>query len=123
MWSLVRRVFPLSASALALWTWRNRDEVLEWTGFGVRAAQKLAGGDRADVGAEARLRLALNRDRRTRHAPGLRVEVRDGVAFLGGVVDPEVRDVAVSVSKRTVGIDRVDDTRLEEVHRRRRGRG
>ncbi len=120
MWMVMRRILPISGSALALWAWRNRDEVLEWAGFGVRAAQKLVAGDTAEVTTEARIRAALNRDRRTRHAPGLRLEVRSGVAHLSGVVDEDVRDVAVVVAKRTAGVERVDDEQLEEV--RRRGR-
>ncbi len=120
MWKLVKRIVPISASAIALWAWRNRDEVLEWAGFGVRATQKLVAGDTAEVATEARIRAALNGDRRTRHAPGLRLEVRDGVAYFGGVVDEDVRDVAVAIAKRTAGVERVDDERLEEVRRRRR---
>jgi hypothetical protein len=120
MWMLVKRILPISGSALALWAWRNRDEVLEWAGFGVRATQKLVSGETSDIGAEARLRAALNGDKRTRHAPGLRIEVRDGVAHLSGVVDEDVRDVAVKIAKRTAGVDRVDDDQLEEVRKRSR---
>jgi len=120
MWTFLKRFLPISGSALALWAWRNRDEVLEWAGFGVRATQKLIAGDKADVATEARIRAALNGDRRTRHAPGLRLEVRDGVAYLGGVVDEDVRDVAVAIAKRTTGVERIDDEALEEVRRRRR---
>ena len=45
MRQFLRRFIPISGSAIALWTWHNRDEVLEWAGFGVRAAQKLVAGD------------------------------------------------------------------------------
>jgi hypothetical protein len=120
MWKMVKRILPISGSALALWALRNRDEVLEWAGFGVRATQKLLAGDTADVATEARIRAALNGDRRTRHAPGLRLEVRDGVAYLGGVVDENVHDVAVAIAKRTTGVERIDDESLEEIRRRRR---
>jgi BON domain len=120
MWMLVKRILPISGSALALWAWRNRDEVLEWAGFGVRATQKLVSGETSDIGAEARLRAALNGDKRTRHAPGLRIEVRDGVAHLSGVVDEDVRDVAVKIAKRTSGVERVEDDELEEVRTRSR---
>src|SRR5918996_439842 len=109
MWKLVKKILPISGSALALWAWRNRDEMVEWAGFGVRATQKLVAGDTSDVATEARLRASLNGDRRTRHAPGLRIEVRDGVAYLSGVVDEDVRDVALKIAKRTSGIERVDD--------------
>jgi len=115
MWKLMKKVLPFSGSALALWAWRNRDEVLEWAGFGVRATQKLVAGDTADVRTEARLRASLNGDKRTRHAPGLRIEVREGVAYLSGVVDEDVRDVALKIAKRTSGVERVDADGLDEV--------
>jgi osmotically-inducible protein OsmY len=119
MWTLVKRVAPLSASAVALWTWRNRDEVAEWLGFGARAVRKLAAGETSEVAIEARLRAALNSDKRTRHAPGLRIEVRDGVAYLRGVVDEDAHDVAVKIAKRTAGVERVDDDELDEVRPRK----
>ena len=76
--SILKRYLPLSGSALALWAWHNRDEVVDWAAFGVRSAQSLVSGNTEDVKGEARLRMALERDRRTRHAPGLEVMVRDG---------------------------------------------
>jgi osmotically-inducible protein OsmY len=121
MRQFLRRFIPISGSAVALWAWRNRDEVLEWTGFGVRAAQKLVAGDTTDVKTEARYRASLNGDRRTRHAPGLRIEVRDGAVHLSGVVDQDVREVAVAIAERTAGIERVEDDDLREVKRRLRG--
>jgi len=120
MRQFLRRFLPISGSAVALWTWHNRDEVLEWAGFGVRAAQKLVAGDTTDVKTEARLRASLNGDRRTRRAPGLRIEVQDGVVHLRGVVDEDVREVAVAIAERTTGVDRVDDADLREVRRRAR---
>jgi len=120
MRQFLRRFIPISGSALALWTWRKRDEVLEWAGVGVRAAQKVVAGDTTDVKTEARLRASLNGDRRTRHAPGLRIEVQDGVVHLRGVVDEDVREVAVAIAKRSAGVDRVDDDDLHDVRRRTR---
>jgi hypothetical protein len=120
MWKLIKRFIPLSASAVGLWAWRNRDEVLEWAGFGVRAAQKLVARDTHDITTEARLRAALNGDKRTRHAPGLRLEVRDGVVVMRGVVDEDVRDVATKIAERTSGVERVDAHDLEEVRRHSR---
>jgi osmotically-inducible protein OsmY len=115
--SRLKRFLPLSGSALALWAWRNRDDVVDWAAFGVRSAQSLVNGNTDDVKAEARLRMALAKDRRTRHAPGLEVVVRDGVAVLNGIVDPEVHDVAVKIAERTEGIRKVDD-RLEDTRGR-----
>ena len=117
MSSILKRYLPLSGSAIALWAWRNRDDVIDWAAFGVRSAQGLVSGNREDIATEARLRIALQGDRRTRRAPGLEVIVRDGVAILKGIVDPEVRDVAVKLAERTEGVHKVDD-RLDEVRRR-----
>jgi osmotically-inducible protein OsmY len=114
---ILRRYLPLSGSAIALWAWRNRDDVIDWAAFGVRSAQGLVSGNTEDVAAEARLRVALHGDRRTRRAPGLDVVVRDGVATLRGIVDPEVRDVAVKLAERTEGIKKVDD-RMDEIRPR-----
>lgn len=111
----MKKVLPISGSAIALMAWANRDEVLEWTGFGVRATRKLMAHERDEVATEARLRLALNRDRRTARAPGLRIEVRDGVAILRGVVDHGVRPVVVALARQTRGITAVDDVLLEEL--------
>jgi osmotically-inducible protein OsmY len=115
--SILRRYLPLSGSALALWAWRNRDDVVDWAAFGVRSAQGLVSGNTEDVATEARLRMALHGDRRTRRAPGLEVAVRDGVAVLKGIVDPEVRDVAVKLAERTEGVKKVDD-RMDEIRPR-----
>ena len=115
--SILKRYLPLSGSAIALWAWRNRDDVIDWAAFGVRSAQSLVSGNTDDVTTEARLRLALHGDRRTRRAPGLDVMVRDKVAILRGIVDPDVRDVAVKLAERTEGVEKVDD-RMDEVRRR-----
>ena len=115
--SILRRYLPLSGSAIALWAWRNRDDVIDWAAFGVRSAQGLVTGNTDDVATEARLRMALHGDRRTRRAPGLEVHVRDGVAVLRGIVDPEVRDVAVKLAERTEGVKKVDD-RMDEIRPR-----
>lgn len=114
IWRILRRYLPLSGSALALWAWRKRDNVIDWTAFGIRSAQNLVNGNPDDPKAEARLRMALVRNRRVRSAPGLEVVVRDGIAVLKGVVDPQVHDVAVKLAVRTQGIEKVDD-RLDEV--------
>jgi len=103
---------PVSASAIALWAWANRDEVVEWGAFAVRATQDFFEGNRRDPATELRLRTGLLDDRRTRRAAGLSVRVRDGVAIFTGLVHPEVRDVALHLAERTDGIDSVDD-RLE----------
>ena len=115
--NLLKRYLPMSGSAIALWAWRNRDDVIDWAAFGVRSAHSLVSGNTDDVATEARLRMALHGDRRTRRAPGLEVVVRDGVAVLKGIVEPEVRDVAVKLAERTHGVRKVDD-RMDEIRPR-----
>ena len=114
---LRKRYLPLSSSTLALWAWRYRHEVIDWAAFGVRAALSLVNGNTDDVKAEARLRLALEKDRRTRHVPGLEVIVSDGTGVLNGIVDRKVHGRAVKIAKRTKGIKKVND-RLEETRRK-----
>ena len=108
----LRDLIPVSASALAFWAWANREEVVDWAAFGVRAIQQVVRGDREDAVLELRLRTALLEDRRTRRAPGLTVQVRARVAIFTGLVQPEVRDVAHHFAQRVEGLESVDD-RLE----------
>jgi hypothetical protein len=106
---LVRSAVPLSRMGVALWAWRNRDEVLRWAGFVGGAVPKLVDGNASDVLAEARLRARLTADARTRGIAGLRLVVADGVATVAGVVDPAVHDVARSRTTSTSGIRKVRD--------------
>ncbi|HZR12787.1 MAG TPA: BON domain-containing protein [Acidimicrobiia bacterium] len=115
----LRRLFGSSGPAVAWWAWEHRDEVLDWAGFGVRSTRKLLSGEGGDAATEARIRAALTTDSRTRRAPGLHVEVHDGVARLDGAVAEDVRDVACNIAARTAGVRRVED-RLEVLGRRRR---
>jgi BON domain len=113
----IRDLVPISGTALALWVWSNRDDVVEWAAFGVRSAQKLAAGETDDIKIEGRLRGSLLGDKRTRHAAGLSLKVHDGVAIFTGIVSPEVHDVALLLAHKTDGVRGVDD-RLEEIRRR-----
>jgi hypothetical protein len=106
---LVKTAIPISRVGMAMWAWRNRDELLRWTIFAAGAVPRLIEGDGSDVAAEARLRAKLTADPRTRGAPGLRVEVDEGVATLSGVVAAPVHDVAVDAATSTSGISRVRD--------------
>ena len=94
---------------MALWAWNNRDELVKWGGFAVGAVGRIAEGDSSDVVAEAKLRARLTGDARTRGADGLRVSVEDGVATLGGFVDPDVRDAALDIATASAGVHRVRD--------------
>jgi osmotically-inducible protein OsmY len=109
MRKMLERVIPLSTTAIALFAWQHRDELVDWSAFGVRALAGLAGGRHEDVVAEARLRARLNTDKRTRDSSGVSIVVRDGVARLTGVVDQETRVLALAFARRTPGVARVDD--------------
>ena len=104
---------PVSRGALALWAWRNRSELLDWAGFATRSVPRLQGEERADVITEARLRARLTNHPRTRGIAGLRVDVKDGVATLSGVVSQEVHDAALAIATDTRGVHRVRDTLRE----------
>lgn len=106
---IVKTAVPLSRVGVAMWAWRNRDELLRWAGFAAGAVPRLAEGSASDVLAEARLRARLTADSRTRAAEGLRLSVLDGVATLSGVVDPAIHDVALDMATSTTGITRVRD--------------
>lgn len=106
---LVKSVIPLGRVGVAMWAWRNRDELLRWAGFVAGAAPRIVEGSSSDVLAEARLRAKLTADSRTRAAEGLRVSVLDGAATLSGVVDPAIHDVALDLATNTAGITRVRD--------------
>lgn len=106
---MLERVLPLSTTAIALFAWQHRDELVDWSAFGVRALAGLAGGRHEDVVAEARLRTRLNTDRRTRDSSGVSVAVRDGTARLTGIVAEETCVLALAFARRTPGVDAVDD--------------
>ncbi len=109
MKKLLERVVPLSATAMALFAWQHRDELVDWSAFGVRAVASIAGGRHEDVVAEARLRAKLNTDKRTRDLAGVSIVVRDGTARLSGIVNDETRVLALAFARRTPGITFVDD--------------
>ena len=110
--TLFREQMAAAATALAYWAWNNREEVVDWAAYGVRAVQNLVEGHTDDVVVEGRLRLKLLGEPRTRRAIGLEVIVRDGVTILKGVVDPAVREIALRIAETTEGVDKIDD-RLE----------
>jgi len=110
--TLFREQVAAAATALAYWAWNNREEVVDWAAYGVRAVLNVVEGNTDDVAVEGRLRLKLLGEPRTRRAVGLEVVVRDGVTILKGLVDPGVREIALRLAESTEGVDRIDD-RLE----------
>lgn len=106
---LLKEQAVAATTALAYWAWRNREEVVDWAAYGVRAIQNVVAGNTEDVVVEGRLRMAFLGDRRTRGAIGLEVLVRDGVTILNGLVDPGVREVALRIAERTEGVKEIDD--------------
>jgi len=110
---LVKTALPLSRVGMAMWAWRNRDELLRWAGFAATAVPSIVEGRADDVVTEAKLRARLTADSRTRGAEGLRVTVRDGVATLSGVVDAAVHDVAIDLATSTGGVTKVRDEMVD----------
>jgi hypothetical protein len=122
--STFRRALPFSRVGAALWAWQHRDQITGWAGWVTRSAPRLVAGDTRDVVAEGRLRARLAGDARTRAAldgggrEGLQVEVRDGVAVLGGRLAPEAHDLVVEVATGTGGVSRVRDEITDSKGRR-----
>jgi len=110
----LRRLLPVSRLTIGLWLWRHRAEILGWAQFAGKAAKRLAAGETDDVMAEARLRMSLTAEARTRDVATLDVDVRKGVATLRGRVPPEVHDAAIDVATRSDRVrvrDELQDTR------------
>lgn len=106
---IVRRLVPFSRVGMAVWAFRNREQLVGWANHGVRSVPRLLNGERTDVVTETRLRAALASDKATKHARGLEASVRNGVAELRGPVDAEVALAATRVAERTPGVVSVRD--------------
>lgn len=105
----IRRVLPLSRAGMAVWAFRNREQIVDWAGHGVRSVPRLFQGEAGDVVTETRLRAALAGDKATKSARGLTVSVRRGVAELRGPVDAETAMAATRVAERVPGVRSVRD--------------
>jgi hypothetical protein len=118
---MLRRLLPLSRLGLAMWAWRNRGAIADWSQFAVRSAGSLVRtGSTADASAELRLRTALTTDGRTRRSSWA-VSVVDGVARINGrASSPGARDAAVELARATKGVERVHEAVELPVERRRR---
>ena len=117
---MLRRLLPLSRLGLAMWAWRNRGSIADWTQFAGRSAEALVrGGSLHDARAELRLRASLAADKRTRGA-ALGVSVVDGVARVTGRAPAAARDAAVDLARATRGVTRVHETVEVPASRRRR---
>ena len=122
MLRLLRQFLPTSRIGLALFAWRNRYKMLDWLGFGLRAADGAARGrGTADAKAELRLRAALARDPSTRKL-AVDVKVERGVATLAGQVTPEVHARIQDKAAAVPGITRIDDRLVNVSTRNRRFR-
>jgi len=109
----MRRLFHpvrLLARAVTLaWLWRNRHDILRWGRFVVRTATNRAELDRDQILAEARARLALTMDPRTRVAPDLDIErVGDGNVVVRTHLERPTAQVARDVLEQVSGVDAVD---------------
>lgn len=119
---LMRKAFPLSRTAVALWGWHHRHEISHWLTYASRSAPRLLAGDTADVLIEGRLRARLSADARTRNVDGLHVAIDGGVVHLTGMVKRDVHDAALAIATNTSGVSRVADELLEPRESRRKVR-
>jgi hypothetical protein len=117
---LLRRTFPLSRTAVALWGWHHRHEITHWVSYAMHSAPRLLAGDTADVLLEGRLRARLTADGRTRNVDGLHVYIDNGVVHLTGMVKRDVHEAALAIATNTSGVHRVADKLTEPRDQRRK---
>jgi osmotically-inducible protein OsmY len=100
---------PMTAAAwwAALWAWRNRPTVSQWTHFGWQAVRTRRSP--RDVALEVRVRAALARDPLIRRSSEVQVEsVRSHVVHLVGVPGGEDTEQAALAAARVRGVTAVD---------------
>lgn len=102
--------FRLLARVVTLaWLWRNRHDLVRWARFVGRTAANRAELDRDQVLAEARARLALTMDARTRTANDLDIERVDaGLVVVRTHLERPTAQVARDVLERVSGVEAVD---------------
>jgi hypothetical protein len=102
--------FRLLARAVTLaWLWRNRHDIVRWARFVGRTAANRSELDRDQILAEARARLALTMDPRTRVAPDLDIErVGDGNVVVRTHLERPTAQVARDVLEQVSGVEAVD---------------
>jgi osmotically-inducible protein OsmY len=115
--AMLWKLLPIGRASAGIWAWRNRRELRRWLGFAWRAVPPST-AVRDDVVAEARLRTALAKDRRTRGAPSLSVRVENGTATLEGFLPPGLHDLVGSIAERTRGVRRIECRIMDKGSRR-----
>jgi hypothetical protein len=114
----LKRFLPFTSFPTAAWfAYRHRRPILDWSSWVVRSVPRIAGGERDDVVAEARLRLRLAMDDRL-DGDRIRVDVEDGRAILSGDVGRGHREVVTALAEDAPGVVRVSDV----LHERTKGR-
>jgi hypothetical protein len=99
----------ISRLATLLWLWRNRHDIIRWARFGARLAVNPEARDRDAVLAEAKARIALSMDPRTRLAGDLDIErVADGQVVVRTRVEKPTAEVARDVLGRVSGVHTIE---------------
>jgi len=109
----MRRLFHpfrlLTRVVTLAWLWRNRHDIVRWARFVARTAANRAELDRDQVLAEARARLALTLDERTRTAGDLDIErVAAGLVVVRTHLERPTAQVARDVLEQVTGVEAVD---------------
>jgi hypothetical protein len=116
---------------VAMWAWRNRHDLMRWGRFAFRVPSELRSRDLDELVTEARARLALSADTRTRCAADLDITsfdngtlvvtapgqepiaqvAREVLSAVPGVVDVRMVDngLPTAASSTTVGSTRTND--------------
>lgn len=97
------------------WSWRNRHDLMRWSRFALRLPSEVRTRDLDDIVTEARARIALSADPRTRTARDLDVTgFQDGSLLVRAPGEKPVSQVARELLARVPGVTdvRVVDERL-----------
>jgi hypothetical protein len=105
----MRHPFRLTSRIVTLvWLWRNRHDLIRWARFVARVPTDIQARGFEPVLAEARVRLALTVDPRTRAARDLDIaRVEDGTVVVSSHEETPIGLVAREVLTLAPGVDKV----------------
>jgi hypothetical protein len=100
-----RTIRPLLRTATVMWLWQHRHQIPGAVRFLREAPARWQQGERRDLLTEARLRVKLASDPRTREHDVL-TSVRNGVAFVAAGTAASA--AAADIARRAAGVREVD---------------
>lgn len=107
----LRHPFRFISRVIVLkWAWRNRQDLLRWSRFAMRLPSEVRTRDFDDIVTEARARIALSADPRTRLAADLDIAGFENGSLI--VKAPGERPVAQVARDLLAGVPGVVDVRV-----------